>query len=261
MEYTHGNANMGERGAEMRGDAPAEVKNLPSNTNVGQIERIASGIAGAALAVLGLKKRGVAGLALAALGGSLIYRGATGYCSMYNALGISTSTPKQGEEPVWERGIKVEKSILIDREPAELYRFWRKLDNLPRFMSHLKSVRPIGDTMSHWIVEGPAGKDVEWGAEIINDKENELIAWKSLPEADVDSAGTVRFDRAPDGHGTEVKISLQYLPPAGKLGAAVAKLFGKAPEQEIDADLARFKEMMEAGELAGVEGRASSGIH
>jgi len=247
MDYSHGNADM--TGGE-QADVPTKVKNLPATVNVGQIERIFSGVAGGALALYGLKKRSFAGLTLAALGGSMLYRSATGHCTTYASLGISTAEQKEGDAPAWERGIKIEKSIVIQREPAELYQFWRKLDNLPKFMEHLKSVKTVGDTMSHWVVDGPAGKTVEWGAEIINDKENELIAWRSLAEADVDSAGSVRFERLQNNQGTEVTIQLQYLPPAGRVGAAVAKLFGVAPEQQMDEDLARFKEMMEAGELA-----------
>ncbi|HEY3324196.1 MAG TPA: SRPBCC family protein [Planctomycetota bacterium] len=230
-------------------NGPAKTKNLPHSTNVGKHERWLSGIAGGALTLLGLRRRGILGLATAAVGGSLIYRATTGYCSVYNALGINRATAAEHEK-VWERGIKIEKSISIRREPQELYHFWRNLANLPQFMQHVKEVRCVGDKLSYWIVEAPAGKTVEWAAEIINDVPGELIAWRSLPGADVVSAGTVLFTRQSDGN-TQVTLELQYRPPAGKIGAGLARLFGKAPEQQIDEDLARFCAIMEAHQEVG----------
>ncbi len=124
-------------------------------------------------------------------------------------------------------------------------------------MSHVQEVRVTDPTHSHWIVSGPAGTSVEWDAEVYNEKENELIAWRSLEGADVDNAGSVRFESAPDGRGTLVRVSVKYDPPAGVVGATVAKLFGENPEQQIDEDLRRFKQVMEAGEVVTTEGQSS----
>jgi uncharacterized membrane protein len=145
----------------------------------------------------------------------------------------------------------------VNRPAAELYRYWRNFENLPKFMDHLESVRTTGEKRSHWVAKAPAGTTVEWDAEIINEKENELIAWRSLENADVDNAGSVRFQEAPAGRGTEVRVSLEYDPPGGMVGAAIAKLFGEAPDQQIQEDLRRFKQVMEAGERATTEGQAS----
>jgi uncharacterized membrane protein len=230
-------------------ESKACVKELPSShINVHPIERAVSAAGGSALLLMALRRRSISGLALAIAGGSLFYRGVTGHCSMYKALGIDTNRKKIENEEVWERGIKIEKTIMINASSDQLYRFWRNLENLPRFMSHLKSVKTFGDKLSEWVVEGPAGKEIVWAAEIINERENELIAWKSLPEADVDTAGSVHFE--PRNGSTQLRVSLQYRPPAGKLGAKVARLFGEAPEQQIDQDLARFKVMAESGQLA-----------
>jgi len=151
----------------------------------------------------------------------------------------------------------VEKSVIVDRSPEEVYRFWRDFKNLPRFMQHLMSVEEISATQSHWIAKGPAGAAVEWNAEIINDKPNELISWRSLENSDVDNAGSVRFERAPGNRGTIVRVKLQYRPMGGKLGAMVAKLFGQAPEKQIKVDLYRFKQVLETGEIARTEGQPS----
>jgi uncharacterized membrane protein len=143
------------------------------------------------------------------------------------------------------RGIKLERGVTIDKPPQELYRFWRKLGNLPRFMKHLESVRTIDDKRSHWLAKAPGGTRIEWEAEIYNEKENELIAWRSLQNADVNNAGSVHFTALPDGRGTEVKVVINYEPPAGRLGAAVAKLLGEDPARELEDDLVRLKQLME----------------
>jgi uncharacterized membrane protein len=227
-------------------DATTFGNSADGHTNVGSWERVASGFAGAMLACVGLRRRSLSGFALAAIGGSLLYRAATGHCSLYGKLGVSTA---KGDGYGVSGGIKVEKSLIINRPAGELYDFWRKLENLPKFMTHLKSVRTLGDNYSHWVAQGPAGIDVEWGAEIINDAPGEVIAWQSLPESDVRSAGSVRFEENPDGGGTLVKVVLQYLPIGGHLGAALANMFAESPEAAIEQELKRFKQLMEKGAI------------
>jgi uncharacterized membrane protein len=150
--------------------------------------------------------------------------------------------------------------MTINRSPQDLFNFWRNLENLPRFMRHLESVQNFGQR-SHWVARGPLGVRVEWDAEIYRERPNEMIAWRSLEGADVDNTGSVHFTPAPVGRGTEVRVVLKYDPPAGKAGAAVAKLFGKAPEQQIREDLRRFKQLMEAGEVPTTEGQTSCRAH
>src|SRR5262245_25489548 len=218
-----------------------------SEANVGFPERLISSFAGGALIYLGLSRRSLPGTFLAIGGASLICCAITGRSMVYRALGINTAN--QGKSAVASvghgQGIKVEKSVTVARPPEELYRFWRNLENLPRFMTHLESVRELDDRRSHWVAKAPAGTKVEWDAEIYNEKKNELIAWRSLENSDVSHAGSVRFEEAPDG-GTEVKVVINYQAPAGKLGTAVAKFFGEEPEIQLEEDLPRFKRLMEA---------------
>jgi len=145
----------------------------------------------------------------------------------------------------YETGIRVDETVRIQRSPEEVYRFWRSFENLPRFMKHLRSVDVLDSNRSRWVVRGPGGKSFEWEAEVINEREPELIAWRSLPGSDVDHAGSVRFDRAPDG-GCDLKVSLQYNPPGGKLGAMAASFLGEDPNREILGDLYRLKDMLES---------------
>ncbi|HMF56497.1 MAG TPA: SRPBCC family protein [Pyrinomonadaceae bacterium] len=237
------------------------------SVNVGEVERWASAIGGGALALYGLARgfqRGAwDGFVLALVGGALVYRGVSGHCDLYQAIGVNTAGT-DGEtkrSPVVSvpanRGTKVEKSVTINKSPAELYQFWRNLENLPHFMSHLESVQVTDEKRSHWIAKAPAGSTVEWDAEIYNEKENELIAWRSLEGSDVDNAGSVHFEAAPGGRGTVVRVVLKYDPPAGRIGSTLAKLFGEEPSQQIDEDLRRFKQLMEAGEAATTEGQPS----
>lgn len=151
--------------------------------------------------------------------------------------------------------VHVERSIIVNRSPEEVYAFWRDFTNLPRFMNHLVSVQVLSPQRSHWVAKGPAGTHIEWDAEIITDTPNEVIAWRSLEGADVDNAGSVRFERAPGGRGTIVRVKMQYRTVAGRVGSTVAKLLGQSPEKQIKVDLNQFKQVMEAGEVARTEGQ------
>jgi uncharacterized membrane protein len=145
-------------------------------------------------------------------------------------------------------------AITVRRPREEVYTFWRDLENLPRFMIHLRSVREIDERRSHWVARGPAGKAVEWDAEIVEDRADERLAWRSSDDATVRNSGVVRFTGAPRGQGTEVRVELSYEPPAGAVGAAFARLLGEHPDQQVRDDLRRFKQVMETGEVVRSEG-------
>jgi uncharacterized membrane protein len=222
--------------------------------NVGEYERWASALAGGALALYGLKRGSWGGLALTALGGLFVYRGVTGHCGCYSALGISTAARPTGAlaSVAAGHGIRADQTITVNRPPAELYRFWRNFANLPRVMSHLECVTALDDRRSRWLVRMPLGIPVEWEAVIHTEKENELISWRSLEGSEIDTAGSVHFKRLPGGRSTEIRVELKYNPPGEKLGDALAKVFGEAPDQQIWEDLLRFKRSMEIGPSSAV---------
>lgn len=227
---------------------------MPSEKNVGATERWVSLFAGTALVSYGLSRRSVSGIGLALLGSGLLLRGATGYCEINDALGRNTAAEDEDQVSVpYDRGTRVEVATLIDRPVGQLFDFWRNFENLPRFMDHLESVRVIDSKRSHWVARGPAGHQVQWDAEIINEIPNELIGWRSLEGSEVDNAGSVHFTAAPGNRGTEIRVILKYDPPAGKLGTLVARLFRQEPEQQIREDLLRLKQMFESGKLALAE--------
>lgn len=153
--------------------------------------------------------------------------------------------------------VDIQKSITVNRTAEECYRFWRDFQNFPRFMRHLEEVRVTSDARSHWRSKAPAGASVEWDAEITVDHPGELLAWHSLEGADIDNAGTVRFEPAAGGRGTVVLVDLLYRPPGGKAGSLLAKLFGEEPEQQIEQDLRRFKQLIETGEIPTTTGQPS----
>ena len=148
----------------------------------------------------------------------------------------------------------VRKSVTILQSRDLLYQFWRDFENLPRFMQHLEFVEDKGNGRSHWVAKAPAGRTVEWDAEIVEDKPNEMISWRSLPGSDVDNAGSVRFTDAPADRGTQITVSMQYDAPGGMLGAALAKLFAEDPAAQLRDDLRRFKQVVETGEVVLSDG-------
>jgi len=214
-------------------------------TEANEMERWASLIGGGAMVLTGLSQRSLRGVLTALAGGGLVYQGLTKH-----------STIQQAQEAIGiNKPIKVEKTVTINKPADELYRFWHNFEQLPTFMKHLQSVKVYDAKRSHWIAKAPLGNNVEWDAEILEDRENEFISWASVEGADIDNSGFVRFKKAPGDRGTEVKVVLEYNIPGGGLSAALAKLFGEEPEQQIGDDLRRFKMLMEAGEIATTEGQ------
>jgi uncharacterized membrane protein len=149
--------------------------------------------------------------------------------------------------------VSAKKTITVRKPAREVYDFWREFENFPRFMTHVEWVSAMRQR-SHWVAKAPGGTTVEWDAEIVDDQPGSLISWRSLPEADVANWGTVRFVAAPGDRGTEVHVELGYRPPAGKLGATIAKLFGEEPATQLADDLRRFKQVIETGEVVVSEG-------
>ncbi len=205
-------------------------------------------LAGAALLVTyGVSRRSLPGVGLAAAATPLAYRGLSG---RWPALGRRVDARDRVRRALsGDRGFRVREAIRLERPLAEVYLFWRELENLPQFMTHLESVTDLGNGRSHWVAKGPGGKRVEWDAEIINDVENQVIAWRSLPGSDVDTAGSVNFDTMRAGQNTQVTVNLQYAPPAGRVGGWVAMLAGREPSRMIREDLRRLKHLLEAGEV------------
>src|SRR3954447_6029047 len=229
----------------------------PSSQNVNSRERWLSVVIGSAVAAYGLSRRSIAGITVAGVGAALVWRGASGHCAVYNALGITSVAESNDDRSnvsvPYGRGVRVEQTVTIGLPPEQIYAFFRNFENLPRFMSHLQAVTVLDSKRSHWVTKGPAGSDAEWDAEIINEIPNELIGWRSVDGSQVDNAGSVHFTRSIANRGTEVKVILRYDPPGGVLGAVIAKLFGEDPARQVQEDLRTLKQILETGERATAE--------
>lgn len=220
--------------------------------NVSPLERLGSTLAGAALAYSGLKRGRILGTLSAAAGTAFLYRGLTGHCPVFSQLGVSTAKEKGGEPVV------IDKSLTVYKPRSEVYGFWRKLKNLPKFMEHLASVEIVDEKKSNWSAWLPSHMGtVEWQAEILEDQPDKKIVWRSLPGAEIYNAGTVRFEDAPDGNGTEVHVTITYQPGGGAAGSQAASLLNPGLAQMVKEDLRRFKSLMEAGEMPTVKGQPS----
>ena len=213
-------------------------------------ERMVSLAAGSLLVAFGLRRRNVPGLLLAGVGGTMLARGAL-QSPTVQAIGRAL-IGAQGEE-----GLRIAHSVLIDAPADELYRAWRDLERLPSILTHLERVRRIDERRSHWVARAPrvAGGRVEWDAEIVRDEPGVAIAWRSLPESEVQTAGEIRFQQALGHRGTIVHVALDYRPPGGRLGALVATLTGVGARRQVREDLRAFKRRIETGEPITIEGQ------
>jgi uncharacterized membrane protein len=219
--------------------------------NVGVAERGVSVTLGAALiAFAASRRRPFSSLLLAAAGAWLAHRGITGRCAVYDQLDMGTA--EDDEEERLDAGshddLSVEVAITIGRPVPEVYAFWRRLENFPLFMKNVVSVTERGGGRSVWVARGPAGETWQWESEILEDRPGELLVWRSLPGAEVHHHGAVRFQDAPAGRGTEVRVGIEFLPPGGIAGRVVARLARRLPAHRVEEDLRRLKQMLEAGE-------------
>lgn len=246
-----------DREEEIVANAGSALKNALAGgeVNVGQVERWASMFGGGFLAGAGLKKGGLGGAVMGLAGAILLHRGATGHCNVYGALGIDTAaggTAAPARQPAATRvdthegGVRVEASITVNRMAEELYAYWRDFSQAPSFMDRIISVRVLDERTSHWTAEGPRGRTWEWTSEVTDDVPGRRIAWRTLPGSDLPNSGSVEFTPGRPGE-TTVRHTLQFDPPGGVVGQAIASAFHDVPEKMVHDDLRRFKTLMEAG--------------
>ena len=223
-------------------DLKKEAHSDPAN--IGELERNLSVVGGAGLILGGLARRGIGGLILAGLGALFLERGVSGRCRVYQRLGVSSAKSDRPGVPD-NLGIKVEKEITINRPVSDVFEFWKDLRNLSQHLEFIERVDLLEGKKSHWVARGFAGSKFEWDAEVINEHPNALLAWESVPGAQVQNAGSVRFEPVQDGHATHVRVSLAYNPPGGVFGAIGARIFSQSVEDQIERDLRKLKMILE----------------
>src|SRR5688572_1728106 len=226
----------------LQGSPSARRQALPEwqQQNWSPAMRLISGVGGSLLTLYGLTRRGVTKPILSTAGLVLTARGVTNM-DPRSLLGLGLG----------ENAIKVQKAININAPIDEVYQFWRNFENFPRFMDHVKQVS-VQNGLSTWKVAGPAGSSIEFESHITEAIPNESITWQTVPDSQVHHAGFVRFDENRDG-STRVSVQMNYVPPAGALGHAVAQLFGVDPRQAMHEDLIRLKSLLEEGETSTEE--------
>jgi uncharacterized membrane protein len=185
--------------------------------------------------------------------------GVTGAILAITAMDVVTAARATWMGPVRLKGgpMELTGTVTVRKSPPEVYAFWRRLENLPRFMAHLEAVSLTGERTSRWVATAPFGRNVEWDAEIVTDVPGERISWRSSEDAMVPNMGAVMFTPAPDAESTEVHVVMVYDVPGSDLGQKVAKFFGESPDQQIEDDLRRFKQVMETGEVVRSDGAPS----
>lgn len=199
-------------------------------------------LAGGSLVLFGPTRRSPPGQGLVKAGTGLVAQ---------TPLRTKTSAPSAGH------GVSVAHSVRILRSGGDSYRYWRDFRNPPRIMDHLESVTVHDDGSSHWVAKGPRGTKAEWDAEIVEDRPNERIAWRSVLGAEIPNRGSVRFEQGPLERGTEATVTLVYYPPTEAVGTAIAKMFGEDSDQQVREDLRRFKAVIEAGETPTTDDQSS----
>jgi uncharacterized membrane protein len=205
--------------------------------NVPPVERIASVAIGGALAAIGIRRRSIGGAVLAAIGSALVVRGVTGRSGLYRMRAV-------------RKGIEIRRSVTVQASPREVYALWRDLRNLPRFMSHVKSVDVQPDGISTWTIE-EGGRTFGWRAEIVEESPGRRLRWRSLPGGDLDHEGTLDLHEAPGDRGTVVDVRMRYRPPGGLFVSGMLNgLLRDAPGLQLAEELARLRMLVETGELA-----------
>jgi uncharacterized membrane protein len=231
----------------------AQIDPMPSGSskiNVGSDERVLSVFGGALLTTIGLRRGSLGGALLAVIGGVLVFRGASGYCPVNEAIGRDTSELKSETDV-----IEIAELVTVNKPREEVYKYWRQLENLPKFMTHLQSVTQLDSKRSHWVAPIPGTENfenfgnVEWDAEIVEEEENSRLVWRSIPGASIDNSGEVRFTDAAQGRGTEIHAVIKYRPPQGMVGELASKLLNPIFKKLVEGDIKRFKHLLETNSI------------
>jgi uncharacterized membrane protein len=240
-----GSHRYGARIGDLEGLGSATLD--PSGQAAGRLD--ASGtalrVAGAALALYGLTRKGGLAMILRTVGTGLLLGGVT-----------RGRMDLPGVPPVdRRRAVDIQKTLYIEAPIQQVYAFWSKYENFPLFMSHVREVEDLGNGRSHWRVSGPGGVPIEWNAVLTQQEPGEVIAWRSESGSMLENAGVIRF--SPSGTGTRVNLRFCYHPPAGGAGQAVAELIGSDPRAKVNEDLGRMKSLLEATTRSGSHGKES----
>jgi len=236
----------------------AQQLTMEANTNVGAAERLASMAVGGLLVTWAFRKRSPATMAAGIVGADLIYRGASGHCRVYGALGVNTAAAKVSGGHISSSAPEIQRSITINRSPEELFAFWSNPENLARIMAHFAEVTPEGGDVTRWKVRGPMSQMFEWTSRQTAEEPGRKLSWQSLPGGTIVTRGHVTFQPGRENTGTEVRLWVQFEPPLGAVGEGLAKTLQKFPRAIAGQTLRRFKSLIETGEIPTLEHNPSA---
>jgi uncharacterized membrane protein len=221
----------GSRNGDILGLESATLQRKPGP---GRIDRVMA-LAGSALTLYGLARRGLVGVAARTVGAGMLW-----------------SEVREAREPARRPGrerrrtVDIQKTLFVGAPVDRVYDFWTDYENFPLFMSNVREVQDLGGGRSRWVVKGPGGVPIEWDSVLTEQVPGETLAWRSRPGSMLENAGVVRF--RPEGEGTRVDLRLCYNPPAGGAGQAVAELLGSDPRAKLNEDLGRLKALLEGSQ-------------
>lgn len=220
-------------------DCPQESIIPGFKVNVSTLERILMVAGGSYLLYRGLSGKNKSA-AQSIAGTTMLARGITGYCPMYDAAKNSNFMKSSN--------VNIRTSVQINLPVHEVYDFWRNLENLPRFMKHLESVEEKSSVTSHWTAKGPAGiGSISWDANILMDEPGQMLSWHSLPGSTINNAGKVLFKENGMG-GTELDVTISYHAPLGVAGETAAKWLNPYFEKMVKDDIQSLKAFLETGQ-------------
>jgi len=243
---------------DLRTNNVAQQLTMEADTNVGAAERLASMAVGGLLVTWALRKRSPGTMAAGIVGADLIYRGASGHCQLYDALGVNTAATKIAGEQISSSAPEIQRSITINRPAEELFAFWSKPENLARIMAHFAEVTPEGGDVTRWKIRGPMMQALEWTSRQTAEQPGRKLSWQSLPGGAIVTRGSVTFKPGPEGTGTEVMLWVQVEPPLGAVGESLLKTLHKVPRAITGQALRRFKSLVETGEVPTLEHNPSA---
>lgn len=236
----------------------AQQLTIETNTNVGAAERLASMAVGGLLIGWAFRKRSPAMIAAGIVGADLLYRGASGHCQVYGALGVNTAAAKNAGGQINSAAPEIQRSITINRSPEDLFAFWNNPENLARIMAHFAEVTPEGGGITRWKVRGPMRQMFEWTSRQTAEEPGRKLSWQSLPGGTMVTRGHVEFKPGPESTGTEVRLWVQFEPPLGAIGEGLAKTLHMLPRAIAGQALRRFKSLVETGEIPTLDNNPST---
>jgi len=236
----------------------AQQVTMEANTNVGAAERLASMAVGGLLVTWAFRKRSPATIAAGIVGADLIYRGASGQCRVYGALGVNTAATMISGGQISSAAPEIQRSITINRSPEELFAFWNNPENLARIMAHFAEVTPEGGDVTRWKVRGPMGQMFEWTSRQTAEEAGRKLSWQSLPGGTIATRGNIAFKPGPESRGTEATLWVQFEPPLGVVGEGLLKTLQKVPRAIAGQALRRFKSLVETGEIPTLDHNPSA---